>query len=127
MDKMERMTRAAKKGGAMDNPFFERLRNEVSQNDAVLYMHGTAAFPQCSDSSLAAQILTMCQVEFLAVDVLGDDGLQYAVKAFGKAQHIPQLYIKGQLVGGCENIAQMYRSGALQQMLQDLGIAAKAA
>lgn len=111
----------------MDNPFFDRIRAEINSNDVVLYMKGTPAFPQCGFSAATAQILTMCKVPFLGVDILPDPGLRQAIKDFSNWPTIPQLYVKGEFIGGCDIMKEMYQSGELQQLLKDKGVTANAA
>ncbi|MEJ0063524.1 MAG: Grx4 family monothiol glutaredoxin [Alphaproteobacteria bacterium] len=108
------------------NPVFERIKADVSANAVVLYMKGTAAFPQCGFSAASAQILTMLGVAFKDVDVLTDPGLREGIKHFSNWPTIPQLYIKGEFIGGCDIMKEMYQSGELQQLLKDKGVASAA-
>lgn len=101
----------------------ERIRAEVESNDIVLYMKGTPVFPQCGFSAQAVQILGLLGAKFKGVDVLADPGLRQGIKDFSNWPTIPQLYIKGEFVGGCDIMREMYQSGELQQMLGDKGIA----
>ena len=101
----------------------ERIRAEVESNDIVLYMKGTPVFPQCGFSAQAVQILGILGAKFKGVDVLADPGLRQGIKDFSNWPTIPQLYIKGEFVGGCDIMREMYQSGELQQMLGDKGIA----
>ena len=105
----------------------ERIRAEVESNDIVLYMKGTPVFPQCGFSAQAVQILGLLGAKFKGVDVLADPGLRQGIKDFSNWPTIPQLYIKGEFVGGCDIMREMYQSGELQQMLGDKGIAFAAA
>ena len=105
----------------------ERIRAEVEGNDIVLYMKGTPVFPQCGFSAQAVQILGILGAKFKGVDVLADPGLRQGIKDFSNWPTIPQLYIKGEFVGGCDIMREMYQSGELQQMLGDKGIAFAAA
>lgn len=107
----------------MDNPVFERIRADLTDNDVVLYMKGTPAFPQCGFSATAAQILTMLGVSFKGVDILADPGLRQAIKDFSNWPTLPQLYVKGEFVGGCDIMREMYESGELKQMMADKGVA----
>lgn len=104
----------------------ERIRADVAGNDVVLYMKGTPAFPQCGFSAQAVQILGMLSVNFKSVDVLADPGVRQAIKDFSNWPTLPQLYIKGEFVGGCDIMREMAQSGELQQMLKDKGVASAA-
>ena len=101
------------------------IRDQVTTNDVVLYMKGTPQFPQCGFSSAAVQILKGCGVqEVLAVNVLSDDEIRQGIKAFSNWPTIPQLYVKGEFVGGSDIMREMYENGELQQLLKDAGAAA---
>jgi monothiol glutaredoxin len=110
----------------MDNPVFESIRNDIKTNDIVLYMKGTPVFPQCGFSATSVQILSMLGVKFKGVDVLADPGLRDALKQFSNWPTFPQLYVKGELVGGCDIMREMYQSGELAQLLKDKGVATAA-
>ena len=107
----------------MDETVFERIRKEVSDNDVVLYMKGTAVFPQCGFSAAVVQVLDHLGVEYKDVDVLADPGLRKGIKKFTEWPTIPQLYVKGEFVGGCDIVREMYMAGELSQLLQDKGVA----
>ena len=99
------------------------IREQVATNDVVLYMKGSPQFPQCGFSSTAVQILKACGVrEVLAVNVLADAEIRQGIKDFSNWSTIPQLYIKGEFVGGSDIMREMYESGELQQMLKDAGV-----
>ena len=101
------------------------IRDQVTNNDVVLYMKGSPQFPQCGFSSAAVQILKGCGVqEVLAVNVLSDDEIRQGIKAFSNWPTIPQLYVKGEFVGGSDIMREMYENGKLQQLLKDAGAAA---
>ena len=103
----------------------DTIRDQVTNNDVVLYMKGSQQFPQCGFSSAAVQILKGCGVqEVLAVNVLSDDEIRQGIKAFSNWPTIPQLYVKGEFVGGSDIMREMYENGELQQLLKDAGIAA---
>lgn len=96
----------------------ERIRQQVESNPVVLYMKGTPQFPQCGFSSRATQILKACGVnDFLAVNVLTDPELREGIKVFSHWPTIPQLYIKGQFVGGSDIVMELYQKGELQTLL----------
>ncbi len=101
----------------------ERIRSEVSMNDVVLYMKGTPVFPQCGFSAQAVQILSMLGVTFKPVDVLADPSLQQGIKDFSDWPTIPQLYIKGEFIGGSDIMREMVQEGELQKLLAAKGIA----
>jgi monothiol glutaredoxin len=101
----------------------DTIRDQVSTTSVVLYMKGTPQFPQCGFSSTAVQILKACGVrEVLAVNVLADNDIRQGIKDYSNWPTIPQLYIKGEFVGGSDILREMYESGELQQMLKDVGI-----
>lgn len=106
----------------MTNPIFDRIRNEVTENNVVLYMKGTPDFPQCGFSAMAAQILKTLRVEFKGVDVLTDPALRQGIKDYANWPTIPQLYIKGEFVGGSDIMKEMAQNGELQQMLKAKGV-----
>jgi monothiol glutaredoxin len=108
------------------NPVFERIRQEIGQNDIVLYMKGSPVFPQCGFSAAVVQVLSELGVKFKGVDVLTDPSLRQGIKEFSQWPTIPQLYVKGEFVGGCDIIREMYGSGELQQLLNSKGIKAQA-
>jgi monothiol glutaredoxin len=112
----------------MTNPVFDRIKQDISENDVVLYMKGTRQMPQCGFSSVVAQVLERCGVtDYKDVNVLADQEIREGIKAFANWPTIPQLYIKGEFVGGCDIVREMFQSGELQQMLKDKGVATKAA
>ncbi len=111
----------------MDNIVFERIKHDLKDNDIVLYMKGTAVFPQCGFSAAVVQILSQLGVQFKDFNVLEDASLRQGIKDFTNWPTIPQLYIKGEFVGGCDIVREMYVSGELQALLKEKGIAFKAA
>jgi len=106
-----------------DNPLFDQIQSDISSNDVVLYMKGTAKIPQCGFSSVVAQILQRLNVEFKDVNVLADAGIRDAIKQFSDWPTIPQLYVKGEFIGGCDIAREMYESGELAALLKEKGIA----
>ncbi|MCP4923707.1 MAG: Grx4 family monothiol glutaredoxin [bacterium] len=97
---------------------FERLQKQVSENNVVLYMKGSKSMPMCGFSGLITQVLERLGVEdYLDVDVLRDPEVRQGIKDFTKWPTIPQLYIKGEFVGGADIIREMYESGELKQLL----------
>jgi monothiol glutaredoxin len=110
----------------MNSPIHDRISQEISSNDVVLYMKGTAAFPQCGFSAAVVQILNHLGVAFKDIDVLADPGLRQGIKDFSEWPTIPQLYIKGEFIGGADIAREMYANGELAGMLQAKGIAVHA-
>ncbi len=111
----------------MDNPVFERIRQDVGENDVVLYMKGTPVFPQCGFSAAVVQALTHLGIKFRGINVLEDPGLREGIKEFSNWPTIPQLYIKGEFVGGCDIVREMFQSGELTELLSSHGIDARPA
>ena len=107
----------------MDPSVADRIRLDITGNDVVLYMKGTPVFPQCGFSAQAVQILGMLGVTFKGVDVLADPGLRQGIKDYSNWPTIPQLYIKGEFIGGCDIMREMFQSGELQKTLADKGVA----
>lgn len=96
----------------------DRIHETVSGNPVVLYMKGTPTFPQCGFSSAAAQMLKACGVtNYVAVNVLADDEVRQGIKEYANWPTIPQLYIKGEFVGGSDIMKEMFQSGELQKLL----------
>jgi monothiol glutaredoxin len=108
-----------------ENPVFTQIRSDLSANDVVLYMKGTQVFPQCGFSAVVVNILNNLGVTFKSVNVLEDEDVRQAIKEFASWPTIPQLYIKGEFVGGCDIVKEMFSSGELQDLLKDKGIAIK--
>ena len=95
------------------------IHEQVTSNPVVLYMKGTPQMPRCGFSSTAVQILQACGArEVLAVDVLADEAIRQGIKEYANWPTIPQLYIKGEFVGGCDIMREMFQAGELQQMLE---------
>ncbi len=105
-----------------DTSVAERIRQELSGKSVVLYMKGTPVFPQCGFSAAVVQILTDLGIEFSGIDVLTDPSLREGVKLFSDWPTIPQLYVKGEFVGGCDIVREMHASGELRQLLKDKGV-----
>ncbi|EIZ77350.1 monothiol glutaredoxin [Novosphingobium sp. Rr 2-17] len=102
-----------------------RIGEIVNSNDVVLFMKGTALFPQCGFSSQAIAILEHLAVPYETVDVLQDMEIRQGIKAYSDWPTIPQLYIKGEFVGGSDIMMEMYEAGELHQLLAEGGVAAK--
>ena len=100
-----------------------RIDETVKANDVVLYMKGTKEMPQCGFSSRVAGVLNYMGVNFADVNVLADENLRQGIKDFSDWPTVPQLYVKGEFVGGCDIITEMTLSGELDQLLDDKGVA----
>ncbi len=108
------------------NTVFEQIRGEVEGHDVVLFMKGTPVFPQCGFSAAVVQILSHLGVKFKGIDVLQDPGLRQGIKDFSSWPTIPQLYVKGEFVGGCDIVREMAETGELEQLLAEKGVARQA-
>jgi len=111
----------------MENIIFDQIKQEIASNDIVLYMKGTATFPQCGFSATVVQILSQIGVTFKDVNVLEDAVIRQGIKDFSDWPTIPQLYVKGEFVGGCDIIREMFENGELAQMLESHGISTASA
>ncbi|MEM7680262.1 MAG: Grx4 family monothiol glutaredoxin [Pseudomonadota bacterium] len=111
----------------MQNVVFERIEKDINENDIVLFMKGTAEFPQCGFSALVVQILSQLGVAFKDVNVLEDNDIREGIKEFTEWPTIPQLYVQKEFVGGADITREMYESGELQTLLQDKGLLTDAA
>jgi len=102
----------------------DTIRDQIAKNRVVLYMKGTPQMPQCGFSATATEILRRCGVDdFASFNILEDDALRQGIKAFSNWPTIPQLYVDGEFVGGCDIMREMYQSGELQQLLTERGVA----
>ena len=96
----------------------DRIKEQVTQNRVVLYMKGTPQFPQCGFSATVAEVLKRCGItDYASFNVLQDDALRQGIKDYSNWPTIPQLYVDGEFVGGCDIVREMYQSGELQQIL----------
>jgi monothiol glutaredoxin len=100
------------------------IDNEVKANDVVLFMKGTPQFPQCGFSGQVVQILDHLGVSYKGINVLESDEIRTGIKAYSNWPTIPQLYVKGEFVGGCDIVREMFQAGELQQTLKDKGVLA---
>ncbi|MBI1954341.1 MAG: Grx4 family monothiol glutaredoxin [Proteobacteria bacterium] len=98
---------------------FKKIQQDIDENPIVLYMKGTKTVPQCGFSAILVQILTQLGLDFKAVNVLVDQELRQAIKDFSNWPTIPQLYIKGEFIGGCDIVREMFQSGELQALLKE--------
>jgi monothiol glutaredoxin len=101
------------------------ITNEVKSNDVVLFMKGTPQFPQCGFSGQVVQILDYLGVPYKGLNVLENDELRQGIKDFSNWPTIPQLYVKGEFVGGCDIIREMFQAGELQSVFKDKGVPVK--
>lgn len=97
----------------------EQIKQTVTENPVVLYMKGSPKFPQCGFSSIATQILNACDAQYVAIDVLQDSAVREGIKQYANWPTIPQLYIKGEFIGGADIMREMYQSGELQALLKN--------
>ena len=93
------------------NTAFDKIKGEIDGSDVVLFMKGTPVFPQCGFSATVVQVLSHLGVQFKGVDVLADDDIRQGIKEFSSWPTIPQLYVKGEFVGGCDIIREMFQAG----------------
>ena len=102
-----------------------RIKTDIKDNDVVLYMKGTPVFPQCGFSAAVVQVLSHLGVKFKGVNVLDDPELREGIKRFSNWPTVPQLYVKGEFVGGCDIVREMFQTGELGELLSQKGIAAQ--
>jgi len=105
----------------------DRIKQDITDNSVVLYMKGTPVFPQCGFSAAVVQILTHMGVKFKGIDVLADPALRQGIKDYSSWPTVPQLYVKGEFVGGCDIVREMFESGELRELLSTRGIDTRAA
>ena len=105
-----------------DAAVFDQIKKDISENDVVLYMKGTAVFPQCGFSAAVVQMLSKLGVQFKGINILEDADLRQGIKDYANWPTIPQLYVKGEFIGGCDIVREMYESGELQTLLKENGI-----
>ena len=117
------MTQAA---APADHPVFDRIKTEIDDQDVVLFMKGTPVFPQCGFSAAVVQILSHMNVKFKGVNVLDDMEIREGIKAYSNWPTIPQLYVKGEFVGGCDIIREMFEEGELEQYMAGKGLSGTA-
>jgi monothiol glutaredoxin len=101
----------------------ETIDKEVKSSDVVLFMKGTPDSPMCGFSSRVVQILNHVGVPFKGINVLASDELRQGIKSYANWPTIPQLYVKGEFIGGCDIVTEMYQSGELKEMLAEKGVA----
>ena len=102
---------------------FDRIRDEIGKNDVLLFMKGTPVFPQCGFSAAVVDCLSQLGVKFASINILVDPELRQGIKEFSQWPTIPQLYVKGEFVGGCDIIREMFETGELEQLFKEKGVA----
>ena len=105
-----------------DNPAFDRIQNEIDEHPVVLFMKGSPMMPQCGFSAAVSHVLSSMQIKFKGVNVLEDMEIREGIKEFSNWPTIPQLYVKGEFVGGCDIVREMAESGELQQIFEEKGV-----
>ena len=106
----------------LENKNFDFIEQEIQDNDVVLFMKGTANAPMCGFSGTVVMILKKMDVPFRDINVLADNSLREDIKSFSDWPTIPQLYIKGEFIGGCDIVKEMYENGDLALLLKDKGV-----
>ena len=102
-----------------DDSTSERIKSEINSQDVVLFMKGSPMFPQCGFSAATVQALSMSGVKFGSVDVLQDMEVREGIKQFSNWPTIPQLYVKGEFIGGCDIVREMFENGELRQLFEE--------
>ncbi|MEQ8403533.1 MAG: Grx4 family monothiol glutaredoxin [Oceanicaulis sp.] len=105
-----------------DQATLDAIKKAVTENDVVVFMKGTPTFPQCGFSSVVARVLDHMQVEYAAVNVLEDHDVREGIKTYSDWPTIPQLYVKGEFVGGCDIVKEMFEAGELQTLFKEKGL-----
>ena len=110
-----------------DQPVYDRIKQQIGGDDVVLYMKGTPVFPMCGFSAAVVQVLSREGVKFQSYNILEDQELRQGLKEFSDWPTFPQLYVKGELVGGCDIVREMHETGELGSFLKEKGVVAGAA
>jgi len=110
----------------MDSTTQDRIRQQISEAPVVLYMKGSPVFPQCGFSAAVVQILSHMGVKFKGIDVLADSSVRQGIKEYSNWPTIPQLYVNGEFVGGCDIVREMFETGELKQVFEEKGVAVRA-
>ena len=105
-----------------EHPVFDRIKTEVDESPVVLFMKGTPVFPQCGFSATCVQVLSNLGIPFKGINVLEDPAVREGIKAYSDWPTIPQLYVKGEFVGGCDILKEMFTTGELSALLAEKGI-----
>ena len=107
----------------MTNPTHERIQKEIDGSDVVLFMKGTPLFPQCGFSAAVVDVLERVGIDYASHDVLQDPELRQGIKDFSNWPTIPQVYVKGEFIGGCDIVREMFANGELDAFLSEKGVA----
>ena len=99
----------------------DKIKQQITENDIILYIKGNAELPLCGFSARAVNILKSCGAKFATIDVLQDEEIRQAIKIYSNWPTIPQLYIKGEFIGGTDIIAEMFEAGELQELINQIG------
>ena len=110
-----------------DQPVYDRIKQQIGGDDVVLYMKGTPVFPMCGFSAAVVQVLSREGVRFQSYNILDDADLRQGLKEFSQWPTFPQLYVKGELVGGCDIVREMHEAGELEGFLKEKGVRVGAA
>ena len=105
-----------------DNPALERIEQEINDHPIVLFMKGTPIFPQCGFSAMVIQVLTQMGAKFKSIDVLNEPTIRDGIKQYSDWPTIPQLYVKGEFIGGSDIVREMYESGELAELFSNKGV-----
>ena len=105
-----------------DQATLDAIEKAVKANDVILFMKGTPTFPQCGFSSVVVQVLDYLGVDYVSTNVLEDQAVREGIKAYSEWPTIPQLYVKGEFVGGCDIVKEMFESGELRDFMKDKGV-----
>ncbi|HEY2540414.1 MAG TPA: Grx4 family monothiol glutaredoxin [Stellaceae bacterium] len=106
----------------MDATVQDRIQQEITDTPVVLFMKGSPVFPQCGFSAAVVQMLSQLGVKFKGIDVLSDPQIRQGIKEFSSWPTIPQLYVKGEFIGGCDIVREMYETGELKQVFEEKGV-----
>ena len=109
----------------MSDPIHDRIKAEIDSSPVTVFMKGTAVFPQCGFSARVVQILAHLNVPFKSVNVLEDAEIREGIKAYTNWPTIPQVYVNGEFVGGCDIVSEMFQAGELQSLMEEAGVTAK--
>ncbi len=110
-----------------DNPVHDAIKSAIDANDVILFMKGTPVIPQCGFSATVVRVLDHLGVPYASVNVLDDAEIREGIKSYSNWPTIPQLYVKGEFVGGCDIVREMFETGELKPYLESKGIPASAA
>ena len=108
----------------MDATVRDRIQGEINSNDVVLFMKGTPTFPQCGFSAVVVQVLNHLGLDYKGINVLEDPSVRDGIKDFSNWPTIPQLYVKGEFIGGCDIVKEMFETGELKALLDEKGVEA---